>query len=320
MKIVFMGTPDFAVRSLELLLDNGYEVVGVVTAPDKPSGRGQQMSASAVKKFAIERNLKVLQPVKLKDQNFLNELRNLQADLQFVVAFRMLPEEVWNMPKLGTYNLHASLLPNYRGAAPINWAVINGEQESGVTTFKLKHEIDTGNILYQEKVSITPEMNAGDLHDVLMEKGAKLIVKTAAELKRCLDKNEEPLFKVQDETKVSHAPKIFKDTCRINWNKNALQIHNLIRGLSPYPTAFTILSGAAGEERSIKIFASAYELAPHNNTNGSLITDAKSYIKVYCKDGVLEIKDLQLEGKRRMSVSEFLRGYRFNHDDRFLSS
>lgn len=319
MKIVFMGTPDFAVRSLERLLSGGYDIVGVITAPDKPAGRGQQMHASAVKKFALEHNLKVLQPVKLRDEVFLNELRQLEADLQFVVAFRMLPEEVWNMPKLGTYNLHASLLPNYRGAAPINWAVINGEHESGVTTFKLKHEIDTGNILFQEKVSLGPEMSAGDLHDLLMEKGAELIVKTAAELQSCLENRREPSFKIQDEAKVSHAPKIFKDTCRIDWNNKATQIHNLIRGLSPHPSAFTLLATASGEQKVIKVFASRCEFTEHKSTNGSLYTDNKSYIKVYCEGGLLEITDLQLEGKRRMNVSEFLRGYKFQDEDRFLS-
>lgn len=314
-----MGTPDFAVRSLEKLLKSGYDVVGVVTAPDKPAGRGQQMHASAVKKFAIAHNLKVLQPLKLKEEGFLKELRALEADLQFVVAFRMLPEEVWNMPALGTYNLHASLLPSYRGAAPINWAVINGERESGITTFKLKHEIDTGNILFQEKVQISPEMNAGDLHDLLMEKGADLVVKTAAELQSCLDTGRHPVFKIQDEQKVSHAPKIFKDTCRINWNNDVEQIHNLIRGLSPYPTAFTVLSSGSAEQRSIKVFASRYERQDHQMTNGSLDTDNKSYIKIYCASGVLEITDLQLEGKRRMRVDEFLRGYKFQKDDRFSS-
>ncbi len=315
-----MGTPDFAVESLKLLIQEGYNIVGVVTAPDKPAGRGQQIQESAVKKFAAEHNLKVMQPQKLKDPAFLKELKDLGADLQFVVAFRMLPEEVWNMPKLGTYNLHASLLPRYRGAAPINWAIINGERQSGVTTFKLKHEIDTGNVLFQEAVPVGEQMTAGELHDVLMERGARLVIKTAAELRFCLENNKEPVFMVQDETKVSHAPKIFKDTCRINWNEPIENIHNLIRGLSPYPGAFTTLSSLNGEKKTIKIFVSEFKHYHHSDTNGFLTTDNKTYIQIATNGGFVRLLDLQLEGKKRMLVQDFLRGFKFSEGDHFLNA
>ncbi|MBK7665909.1 MAG: methionyl-tRNA formyltransferase [Sphingobacteriaceae bacterium] len=229
-----MGTPEFAVPCLDILIKNHYNVVGVVTVPDKPAGRGQQLHESAVKKFAVANGMKVLQPLKLKDPDFIAELKSLNADLQIVVAFRMLREEVWNRPKLGTYNLHGSLLPKYRGAAPINWAIINGETESGVTTFKLKHEIDTGSMLYQQKVSIAENTTAGDLHDDLMKVGASLILKTV----KAIESGTVDL-KVQDDSQAIHAPKIFKETCKINWSKSPKEIYNLIRGLSPYPAAFT---------------------------------------------------------------------------------
>lgn len=301
-----MGTPEFAVPCLDILLKNHYEVVGVVTVPDKPAGRGQQLHESAVKKFALEKGLKILQPEKLKEEHFISELKKLKADLQIVVAFRMLPEAVWNMPPLGTYNLHGSLLPKYRGAAPINWAIINGETESGVTTFKLKHEIDTGSVLFQEKVNISETTTAGDLHDELMKVGAELILKT---VKAIENKNYE--LKVQDDSVAVHAPKIFKDTCKINWNKNVIEIYNLIRGLSPYPGAFTEYKDAQGNLLSIKIFSSEKENDNHSSTNGSVLTDNKTFIKVACANGFLMIKELQLQGKKRMSTEEFLRGYKF---------
>ena len=309
MRIVFMGTPEFAVNSLDILIKNNYNVVGVVTVPDKPAGRGQQIQQSAIKKYALQNNLKLLQPEKLKDSNFINELKNLNADLQFVVAFRMLPEVVWNMPKMGTYNLHASLLPKYRGAAPINWAIINGEKESGVTTFKLKHEIDTGNILFQQKVSIEPGTTAGELHDKLMVVGAELILKTANEINKSFESGKEPDFLLQQEDQVCHAPKIFKEDCLINWSKTAVEINNRIKGLSPYPTAYAHFKNGDDALQTIKIFNSGYELNAPFQPNGSLLTDNKNFLKVYCQDGLIEITEIQLQGKKKMSVPEFLRGF-----------
>ncbi|HWY12872.1 MAG TPA: methionyl-tRNA formyltransferase [Bacteroidia bacterium] len=306
MRIVFMGTPEFAVPSLEILIKNHYNIVGVVTVPDKPAGRGQQLQESAIKKFAVENGLKVLRPLKLKDPEFIAELRSLNADLQIVVAFRMLPDEVWNMPRLGTYNLHGSLLPKYRGAAPINWAIINGETETGVTTFKLKHEIDTGSILYQQKVSITENSTAGDLHDDLMKVGASLILETV----RAIESGKAEL-KVQDDTQAIHAPKIFKETCKINWSQSPKQIYNLVRGLSPYPAAFTEFTDLQGSLMSLKIISSLKEDSLHTHANGFVATDNKTYLKVACKGGYISIKELQLQGKKKMSTEEFLRGYKF---------
>lgn len=305
-----MGTPEFAVASLGALLEIGCQVVGVVTAPDKPAGRGQQLQQSAVKKYATEKGLKVLQPEKLKDEKFIEELKKLDADLQIVVAFRMLPESVWNMPRLGTYNLHASLLPKYRGAAPINWAIINGETETGVTTFKLKHAIDTGNILFYEKVAITNDMNAGELHDLLMQSGSKLLVKTVNELEQCDKEQRQPVYHEQDNGQACHAPKLFKETCRINWSKSGTEICNLIRGLSPYPGAYTQLVDADGNAKQLKIFKAAFnEQDAVSETNGKLITDNKSYLKISCAKGSITVSDVQLEGKKRMRVEEFLRGF-----------
>ncbi len=313
MRIVFMGTPEFAVSSLEILIKNHYNIIGVVTVPDKPAGRGQQLQESAVKKFAVANGIKVLQPLKLKDPAFIAELKSLNADLQIVVAFRMLPEEVWNMPKLGTYNLHGSLLPKYRGAAPINWAIINGETESGVTTFKLKHEIDTGSTLFQQKVSITEFTTAGDLHDDLMKVGASLILKTV----KAIESGTVDL-KIQDDSQAIHAPKLFKDTCKINWTKTPKEIYNLIRGLSPYPTAFTEFKDAQGNIMLLKIFSSLKEESTHLHTNGLVITDNKTYVNVACKGGYISIKELQLQGKKKMSTEEFLRGYKFPDNTTFL--
>ncbi|NVM67600.1 methionyl-tRNA formyltransferase [Mucilaginibacter sp. SG538B] len=302
MRIIFMGTPQFAVASLDALIKAGSDIVAVVTAPDKPAGRGQKVSESAVKQYAVANGLKVLQPEKLKNENFIAELKALKADLQVVVAFRMLPETVWNMPAKGTINLHASLLPQYRGAAPINWALINGEKESGVTTFFLKHDIDTGNILFTEKITLTGHEDAGELHDRLMNKGAGLLVKTvkAVESGRY---NEHPQAQLAEGTELRHAPKIFKDDCRIDWTQPALSIYNKIRGLSPVPTAYTELNG-----KSLKIYASEYQLSEPAIQPGGFLTDNKTYLKFAAKDGFVLLKDIQLEGKKRMDIEDFLRG------------
>jgi methionyl-tRNA formyltransferase len=313
-----MGTPEFAVASLDVLIKNKYNVVGVVTAPDKPAGRGQQLQVSAIKKYALEHGLKLLQPEKLKDETFISELKDLKADVQFVVAFRMLPEIVWNMPKMGTYNLHASLLPKYRGAAPINWAIINGEKESGVTTFKLKHEIDTGNILFQEKVKIESETTAGELHDKLMIVGAGLLLKTVKEIEQSFRSEKEINFLHQNDSLACHAPKIFKEDCLIDWTKPANDIHNLIRGLSPYPAAYSLLKNGHDEPLSIKIFRSKFELFTPNHPNGLLHTDNKTFLKVYCEDGFIEITEIQLQGKKRIGIQEFLRGFKVKEKASFV--
>jgi methionyl-tRNA formyltransferase len=313
-----MGTPEFAVASLDILIKNDYNVVGVVTVPDKPAGRGQQIQQSAIKKYAVEHNLNLLQPEKLKDENFIAELKSLKADVQFVVAFRMLPEVVWHMPKMGTYNLHASLLPKYRGAAPINWAIINGEKESGVTTFKLKHQIDTGNILFQEKVKIEPTTTAGELHDKLMLVGAELILKTVSEIERSFVSGKELDFLPQDDQLACHAPKIFKEDCQIDWTKPGNEINNFIRGLSPYPTAFTQLKNGEDQIQLVKIFNSKFEIFPPNHPNGLLLTDNKTYLKVFCEDGLIEVQEIQLQGKKKIGISEFLRGFKVKDKAMFL--
>jgi methionyl-tRNA formyltransferase len=301
MRIVFMGTPDFAVASLDALVKAGFQVVGVVTAADKPSGRGQKISESPVKKYAVEKGMLCLQPLKLKDPQFISELKALKADLQVVVAFRMLPEIVWNMPNKGTINLHGSLLPQYRGAAPINHAIINGEKESGVTTFFLTHEIDTGDIIYSEKVQISPQDTAGDLHDHLMEVGAQLLVKTVKGIESGNIK-EQPQPDVKE---LKHAPKIFKEYCQVNWNQPVQTVFNFIRGLSPYPTAFTKLN-----EKTLKIFQSEVEQSTPQTPAGNFITDGKTFLKFATPDGFINIKELQYEGKKRMTTEEFLRGMR----------
>ena len=313
-----MGTPEFAVASLDILIKNDYNVVGVVTVPDKPAGRGQQIQQSAIKKYAVEHNLNLLQPEKLKDENFIAELKSLKADAQFVVAFRMLPEVVWHMPKMGTYNLHASLLPKYRGAAPINWAIINGEKESGVTTFKLKHQIDTGNILFQEKVKIEPTTTAGELHDKLMLVGAELILKTVSEIERSFVSGKELDFLPQDDQLACHAPKIFKEDCQIDWTKPGNEINNFIRGLSPYPTAFTQLKNGEDQIQLVKIFNSKFEIFPPNHPNGLLLTNNKTYLKVFCEDGLIEVEEIQLQGKKKIGIREFLRGFKVKDKAMFL--
>lgn len=301
MKIVFMGTPDFAVASLDALVQANFDVVAVVTAPDKPAGRGQKLNESAVKKYAVEKGIPVLQPEKLKNPEFIEELRSYQADLQVVVAFRMLPEIVWNMPAKGTINLHGSLLPQYRGAAPINHAIINGEKESGVTTFFLKQEIDTGDIILSDSVPIADDETAGELHDKLMVVGANLLVKTllAIEANNII---EQPQPQNGD---LKHAPKIFKEDCKIDWNNQAQTIHNLIRGLSPYPTAFTLLN-----EKNLKVFKAEIEDKEPGIVAGGFLTDGKTYLKFAAKDGFIKLLDIQYEGKKRMLIEDFLRGMR----------
>ena len=318
LRIVFMGTPEFAVASLEALVKAKCNIVGVITAPDKQAGRGMKMTESAVKKYAVRHHLKVLQPEKLKNIEFLNELRSLNADLQIVVAFRMLPESVWNMPPLGTINLHGSLLPQYRGAAPINWAVINGEKETGVTTFKLKHEIDTGDILMQESFPIDENETAGDVHDKMKEIGARVLVET---VKGIADGTleERPQSAVNSpqnaetdsqltthNSLIKHAPKIFTETCNIDWRRSIDEIQNLIRGLSPFPGAFTELG-----DKTIKIFKSEKEISLPTSKPGRWESDGKTYLKFAAKDGYILLKDVQLEGKKRMLIEDFLRGYRF---------
>lgn len=311
LRIVFMGTPQFAVESLRGLVENGYNIVGVITMPDKPSGRGHKIQYSAVKKYALEQNLPLLQPEKLKDESFLSDLKAWDADLQIVVAFRMLPEVVWDMPRLGTFNLHGSLLPQYRGAAPINWAIINGDKETGVTTFFLTHEIDTGKVILKEKIKIGENDNAGKIHDELMVVGAGLVQKTVdLILEDKVDAiAQEQLF--SDEQELRPAPKIFKDTCRIDWNKPAIDIHNFIRGLSPYPTAWTELHIDGKEPQMVKIYTSEIVLSENQSPIGSITTDNKTYLHITCKDGYISVKEIQFAGKRAMKIDEVLRGYRF---------
>lgn len=309
-RIVFMGTPDFAVESLKALVENEYHVVGVITAPDKPAGRGRQLSESAVKQYAVQQNLKVLQPEKLKNPEFISELESLKADLQIVVAFRMLPEVVWNMPPLGTFNLHGSLLPQYRGAAPLNWAVINGETETGVTTFLLSNEIDTGKIIFKEKIAIQENDTVGDIHNQLMVIGANLVVRTVDALAegkvQAVDQDE----LIENQSSIKHAPKIFKDDCRIDWTKDTESVRNLIRGLSPYPTAWTEFEHPdKGEILTAKIFAVIRDNSSLPAAPGTLQTDGRKFIRIACPDGWLSVTDIQFSGKKRMKTDELLRGF-----------
>lgn len=306
MRIVFMGTPGFAVESLEIINKSHHEVVGVITATDKPAGRGQKVQYSDVKRYALDNDLNILQPENLKDENFLNSLRDLHADLFVVVAFRMLPEVVWKMPSKGTINLHASLLPQYRGAAPINWAIINGEKETGATTFFIEEKIDTGNVIDQFKVDISEDMTAGELHDLLMIEGSKLLLNTIDKIET--GKASAQSQKEMSNTELKKAFKIFKETCKIDWNKEGEAIHNLIRGLSPYPAAYSDLS-IQGKETTAKIFRSKLR-----NTNelqaGKVETDYKTYLIVGTGTQDLNILELQLAGKKRMNVADFLNGYK----------
>ena len=307
LRIVFMGTPDFAVASLRALVEANFNIVGVITAPDKPAGRGMKLTESAVKKYAGENSLPVLQPEKLKNPEFLQQLQALQANLQVVVAFRMLPEVVWNMPALGTINLHGSLLPQYRGAAPINWAIINGEKETGVTTFKLQHEIDTGNILLQEKIAIGENDTAGELHDIMKEIGAKLLVSTVKGIEDgSLQETAQSKVIEQVNGELKHAPKLFTEDCTIKWNKTCDEIYNLIRGLSPYPGAITTLQG-----KILKIYKSKKEKTAVSHACGDFVTDGKTFLKFAAVDGYIHVTDVQMEGKKRLPVSDFLKGYRF---------
>lgn len=305
MRIIFMGTPDFAVASLQALIAAGEQVVAVVTVPDKPAGRGQKLHQSAVKQFAVANGIPVLQPVKLRDPEFLDALRGFQADLQVVVAFRMLPEVVWSMPPLGTINVHGSLLPQYRGAAPINHAIINGEQKTGVTTFLLQHEIDTGHILFKGEVPIEEYDTAGIIHDKLMHKGAEVLLKTVDAI-RTGNIQPIPQDTIVEAAELKHAPKIFKEDCDINWDAPVAQIFNLIRGLSPYPAAYTYLEG-----KVLKIYETDKEVTTPTISVGQVDTDGKTYLKFAAQDGYIQVKTLQIEGKKRMQVDEFLRGYRF---------
>jgi methionyl-tRNA formyltransferase len=312
MKIVFMGTPEFAVESLKILVENKYDVVGVITMPDKPAGRGHKVQFSAVKQYALEQNLRLLQPERLKDEDFLEELRSLQADLQIVVAFRMLPEVVWNMPKFGTFNLHASLLPQYRGAAPINWAIINGDKETGATTFFLTHEIDTGKIIQQEKITISETDNAGVVHDRLMEMGARLVKKTVDMLiEGNIDAVDQAQF-IQSGMELKAAPKIFKETCQIDLAWGVERVYNFVRGLSPHPAAWVELQFPNQTEKMIlKVFETEKESCLQELPVGTIVTDGKKYAKVALKDGFVNLKSVQVAGKKRMEIGELLRGMRF---------
>ena len=307
LRIVFLGTPDFAVESLSRLVEGGYNIVGVVTMPDKIAGRGHKMFQSPVKEYAVAHVLKLLQPVNLKDESFVEELRSLKADLQIVIAFRMLPEVVWNMPPMGTFNLHASLLPKYRGAAPINWAVMNGDKETGVTTFFLKQEIDTGDIIQQRKIEISRTDNVGDIHGRLMMLGADMVIETVEAI---LDGSVKPIS--QDELcnqgiEATPAPKIFKDTCLVDWNKPAEQVYNHIRGLSPYPAAWTVITDGTNEY-SFKIFQTSEPINDVKLNPGELRFDSK-HLMIGCADGALEVLSMQLSGKKRMAPSDFMRGF-----------
>jgi len=297
-----MGTPDFAVEPLRQLVENNYNVVAVVTMPDKPAGRGHHLQFSPVKQYALDHNLPILQPEKLKDPDFLNQLRSFQADLQIVVAFRMLPEVVWAMPPKGTFNLHASLLPEYRGAAPINWAVINGETRTGITTFFLQHAIDTGDIIMQEAIDIAPEDNVGDVHDRLMMLGGKLVLRTVEQIMA-----GNITLQKQPEADIKPAPKIFKETCELHFDRPVVNVHNLVRGLSPYPAAWTTLA----DGRVIKIYKTAVEKCNVTAIPGTMLTDNRKYMKFACADGYLNVLELQIPGKRRMGIEELLRGTKF---------
>jgi methionyl-tRNA formyltransferase len=303
MKIIYMGTPDFAVEPLRRLVEAGKNIVAVVTMPDKPAGRGHKIQFSPVKEYALSVNIPLLQPVNLKDPEFVEELRSYQADLQIVVAFRMLPEIVWNMPPLGTFNLHASLLPQYRGAAPINWAVINGETETGITTFFLQHEIDTGNIIMQEKITIAPDDNAGIVHDKLMILGADLVLKTVNQIE---SGNVASIPQPDGELKA--APKIFKETCRINFNTTAESVRNLVRGLAPYPAAWIELTDPTGNTTNMKIYEVSKELCTPSHPAGTLVCDGKKILKVAVQDGYIHLDQVQLAGKKRMPAADLMRG------------
>lgn len=310
LRIVFMGTPEFATASLDALLQNNYEIVGVITAPDKPAGRGKLLSESHVRTYARQHGLNIMQPANLKDPSFISELQSLDANLGIVVAFRMLPQVVWSMPALGTFNLHASLLPQYRGAAPINHAIINGETETGVTTFFLKHEIDTGSIIFREPVPVLPDETFGELHDRLKVIGASVVVKTVRAIERqdYSLSNQEEFIKPGEILKP--APKIFRSDCRIDWNLEGHRIINLIRGLSPYPAAFSILINEQGEEFQVKVFKATFEEANHSRYPGEIDTNIYDRLSVFVNKGLIHLTDLQVSGRKRMGIKEFLNGFR----------
>jgi methionyl-tRNA formyltransferase len=310
LSVVFMGTPDFATEILKTIHEANYEIKAVVTTPDKPSGRGLKLTESSIKQYAVSQNLKILQPEKLKNPEFIQSLRQLNADCFIVVAFRMLPKEVWSLPQRGTFNLHASLLPDYRGAAPINHVIINGEQKTGVTTFFINDDIDTGDILLREEINILPSENAGSLHDKLMVSGAQLVLKT---LDGISSGNLKPIpqFLISNGTKLNPAPKIFKQDCLIDWNQSANVIFNKIRGLSPYPCAYTELTNENNEVLSLKIYETEIIHSHETCAYGTIISDRKSYFMIKTEDGFISIKDLHLSGKKRLKIEEFLKGFRF---------
>ena len=312
LRIIFMGTPDFAVATLSQLVEADYAIVGVITAPDRPAGRGKKLQQSAVKKYAIEKSLTVLQPTNLKNKNFLSTLKELEANLQIVVAFRMLPKIVWNMPKYGTFNLHASLLPNYRGAAPINWAIINGEVETGASTFFIDDKIDTGEIILQEKIAIGTDETAGELHDKLMLMGAQLVIKTVQQIKNGIVSSSK-----QENTKeLKLAYKIHKETCEIDWNKSIAAIYNHIRGLSPYPSSWTTLKNG-NENIFLKIYSVSKEIGKHNHKNGKVIFDKKE-MKVAVNGGFINLLEIQLSGKRKMKTSDVLNGITLDENSQMM--
>ncbi len=308
LRIIYMGTPEFAIPPLQALIDAGYPVIAVVTAPDKPSGRGKKLSESPVKKFALEQGIKVLQPEKLKDPGFISELESLKPDLQVVVAFRMLPKQVWSIPPKGTFNLHASLLPQYRGAAPINWAIINGEKKTGLTTFFIDEKIDTGEIIARVEVSIGEDETAGELHDRMMFIGAELALQTVKDIENERIKTL-PQSDLGKDLKLKPAPKIFREDCKIDWNNKGESVHNFIRGLSPYPAAWTLISDQNNTQSQLKIYLSDYENIDHGEVPGTLISDQKNYLKVAVQDGFTEILEVQLAGKKRLNIKEFLIGF-----------
>lgn len=308
LRIVYMGTPEFAIPPLEALINAGYPVVAVITAPDKPAGRGKKLTGSPVKKFALDKGIPVLQPIKLKDPGFIEELTSLKPDLQVVVAFRMLPFEVWSIPPKGTFNLHASLLPQYRGAAPINWAIINGEKKTGLTTFFIDEKIDTGEIIASTELDIGEDETAGELHDRMMTKGADLVLQTVKDIENDRVKPV-PQSESGQDGKLNPAPKLFREDGKIEWNNTGERVHNFIRGLSPYPAAWTILKEGMEEKSQLKIYLSDYEQTNHGEQAGTLISDQKSFLKVAVKDGFVSLLELQLAGKKRLNIKDFLIGF-----------
>lgn len=317
-RVIYMGTPDFAVAPLRAIVEAGFYVVGVVTVPDKPAGRGQKIQQSPVKEFALEKGLKLFQPEKLKEHAFVDDLKALSPDIAVVVAFRMLPEVIWSIPKLGTFNLHASLLPQYRGAAPINWAIINGETKTGVTTFLIDHEIDTGNIMLQEEVQIGTNETAGELHDKLMIVGSKLVVET---LDALVQQKIKPLPQnklITENQIIKPAPKIFRETCRIDWSKPAIQIHNIIRGLSPYPGAWSEMQFDDGSIVQVKILKSTFTVKQTQNAAGSIISNRKNIFDIECNEGTISIQELQFAGKKPMMINDVLNGFRNSFPLRML--